>query len=240
MGMSLHEKVTQYIKEGIESGKYKVGDRIPTENELAAELCVSRPTVRQALGQLTSLGFLLRVKGRGTFVTKPKLLHQSTLFISSYRAESQKNGQRVDTTVLELCVEKMPNEVTKAFKLPIGSKGTKLVRLRRLEGYNNASPVVYTTLYVPYTLFPKMCELDFTELSFYETMDNNGLGIRHASRKLEVVSTPISIANSLNISPFEPTIFVTSIGKTEDHQAVEYSQSYYPAGCSSFIIEVSQ
>lgn len=239
MAASLHAKVTQYIKEGIEGGAYKVGDRIPTENELAALLGVSRPTVRHALGQLTADGRLMRVKGHGTFVTKPKVLHRSASFIASYRAESEKNNLRLETKVLELCVTRLPDKAAKALSLPLGSKGTRLVRLRRLLGYNDSKPVVYTTLYVPLKLFPEMESLDFTLISFYEVMGQRGLAISHATRRLEVSPTPEEVAVQLQISQFEPCIFVSSVGATEGQIAAEYSESYYPAGCSSFLIEVN-
>ena len=62
--------------------------------------------------------------------------------------------------------------------------------------------------------------------------------VRHASRKLEVVPTPPDIAASLRISPFEPAVFITSCGRTASMTPVEYAESYYPAGSSSFLIEI--
>ncbi|MCL4541773.1 MAG: GntR family transcriptional regulator [Chloroflexi bacterium] len=56
----------------IRSGVYVVGGPLPSEVELAASFGVSRQTVRQALGQLASEQLLVRVVGRGTFVTIPQ------------------------------------------------------------------------------------------------------------------------------------------------------------------------
>ncbi len=59
------------IRSLIEDGHYKPGDRLPAERQLAEELAVSRPSVRQALGGLQALG-LIRVKaGGGAFVAGP-------------------------------------------------------------------------------------------------------------------------------------------------------------------------
>ena len=46
------------------------------------------------------------------------------------------------------------------------------------------------------------------------------------------------VAARLGISAFEPVIFITSTGRTAAGQPVEYAESYYPAGSSSFLIEV--
>jgi GntR family transcriptional regulator, transcriptional repressor for pyruvate dehydrogenase complex len=63
----------------LRSGSYRVGDRMPSELELGAELGVSRSTVREAVWELTSLGVLEIQHGRGTFVRslRPDLLLRS-------------------------------------------------------------------------------------------------------------------------------------------------------------------
>jgi DNA-binding FadR family transcriptional regulator len=60
----------------LRSGSYRVGDRLPSEHELGAELGVSRSTVREAVRELSSLGVLEIRHGRGTFVhsLRPDLL----------------------------------------------------------------------------------------------------------------------------------------------------------------------
>lgn len=60
----------------LRSGDYRVGDRMPSEPELGADLGVSRSTVREAIRELTSLGVLEIQHGRGTFVRslRPDLL----------------------------------------------------------------------------------------------------------------------------------------------------------------------
>lgn len=240
MAQALHEQAAEYIRGRIQSGEYPVGGQIPTENELCTLLGVSRPTLRQALDTLSREGWLMRVKGRGTFVTEPKVAHESTRFVTGYRAESTKNHRTLRTRVLDLAMERAPEEAARALQLTAGAKVTRLVRLRHLEGYRNNAPVVYTTLYVPHKLFPDMTQLDFTDLSFYEVMASRGLEVRHASRKLEVVPPPAEVAARLEISPFEPVILITSTGLTGDGRRVEYTESYYPAGSSSFLIEVDR
>lgn len=240
MAKSLHEQAAEYVRARILSGEYPVGGQIPTENELCALLGVSRPTLRQALDALAREGWLLRVKGKGTFVTEPKVNHDSTRFITGYRAESERNHRTLRTQVVALTVERAPEVAARALGLTAGAKVTRLVRLRHLEGYRGNAPVVYTTVYVPCKLFPDMDRLDFTDLSFYEVLADRGLEVRHASRQLEVVPPSAEVAARLEISPFEPVILITSTGTTGDGRRVEYAESYYPAGSSRFLIEVNR
>jgi len=57
------------IREQIERGELRPGDRLPTEMELCARLSISRTPVRRALGRLTAQGLLVRSPGRGTYVS---------------------------------------------------------------------------------------------------------------------------------------------------------------------------
>lgn len=236
----LYQQIAEQIRSEIAGGLYPLGGRLPPENDLAVRLGVSRPTVRQALDLLAREGRLTRVKGSGTFVTQPKLIHESTTFVTGYREESRKKRRVLRTRVVCLEREPAPDAAAEALRLPEGEEVTKLVRIRWLENLYNNAPVVYTTVYVPVRLFPDMVELDFTGASFYEALDSRGLPVAHASRRLEVAMPPAEVAAGLEISPFEPAAYIVSQGTTREGLAVEYSESWYPASRSSFQIEISR
>ena len=237
---SRYIQIAEQIRGQIADGLYPEGSRIPTENELAQSQEVSRPTVRQALDLLVREGRLVRVKGSGTFVAQPKLVHESTSFVTGYREESRKKSRILRTKVVCLQTEKAGEQVGDALKISAGDMVTRLVRIRHLENLYSNAPVVYTTLYVPLKLFPEMPQLDFTDASFYEALDTRGLSVVHASRKLEVVIPPAEVAAGLGITPFEPAAFISSRGYTQGGQVIEYTESYYPASRSSFRIEINR
>ena len=66
------EDILEYFKGLIRKGKLKPGDRLLTERELAAELGVSRASLREALRALEMLGFLSIIPGKGAHVLSPK------------------------------------------------------------------------------------------------------------------------------------------------------------------------
>lgn len=237
MSQPLYAQVAAYVRERIDTGVYVEGSRIPPENELAKLLQVSRPTVRQALSALAREGYLVRVKGSGTFAALPKVIHQSTTFLTGYREESAKNQRTLLTRVLHLGVERATETIAQALSLRPGERVTRLTRLRRLENLYGNAPVVHTTVYVPTALFPGMTQLDFSSLSFYEALTSRDLTVCHASRRLEVMLPRPEIASLLEISVYEPVVCVTSTGCTRAMTPVEYCISYYPASRSSFLIE---
>src|SRR5471032_2072703 len=71
---SKHALVAAALSTQIQSGKYRVGDLLPSEPELSAAFGVSRHTVRVALGRLQSLGLVVSHQGIGTQVHHNKIL----------------------------------------------------------------------------------------------------------------------------------------------------------------------
>src|SRR5918997_4678363 len=69
----LYYQLQELLKEQIESGAWKPGERMPSEPELARRFGISRVVVRQALAILEDDRQIVRIKGRGTFVAPPKL-----------------------------------------------------------------------------------------------------------------------------------------------------------------------
>jgi DNA-binding FadR family transcriptional regulator len=61
------------IASGIASGDYSVGQKLPTEHELADQLSVSRPIVREALSRLRDDGLVVSRRGSGTYVKRAPL-----------------------------------------------------------------------------------------------------------------------------------------------------------------------
>jgi GntR family transcriptional repressor for pyruvate dehydrogenase complex len=62
------EQVVSYVRSLIERGEVRRGDRLPAERDLAAQIGVSRPTVRAGLRALAAMGVVQSRHGSGTFI----------------------------------------------------------------------------------------------------------------------------------------------------------------------------
>src|ERR1700756_3799305 len=103
-GMPLHSQLETTLRRLIEQGQIKPGAVLPGELELAAELAVSRHTVRHALGVLTNEGLLRRERGRGTTVvaaTSPRLIERSLSTFYAFAWEARARGAVQRSYVLE-------------------------------------------------------------------------------------------------------------------------------------------
>src|SRR5580704_11535354 len=74
-GTTVHAQIEDWLAGQIAAGALVPGDRLPTEQDLAAWFGVSRMTLRHALAELARRGLVTRTTGRhgGTFVAAPKL-----------------------------------------------------------------------------------------------------------------------------------------------------------------------
>ena len=92
---SVTDEAIDKIQQMIVSGSWRAGDRLPKESELAAQLGLSRNSLREAVRALSLVRVLDVRQGDGTYVTslEPDLLLESTRFLTHLFG---------DQTVLEL------------------------------------------------------------------------------------------------------------------------------------------
>ena len=92
--MAVTDEAIEKIKGMIVSGALRPGDRLPKESELAAELGLSRNSLREAVRALSLIRILDVRQGDGTYVTSldPQLLLEAMSFVVDFHR---------DDTVLE-------------------------------------------------------------------------------------------------------------------------------------------
>jgi len=82
-------EVCEQVKQAILLGKFKAGDRLPSERSLAEEFQVSRVAIREALRALENSGFTVTRQGvnGGTYVTELTFRHISNAFLDVFLAD---------------------------------------------------------------------------------------------------------------------------------------------------------
>ncbi|MGC5363057.1 GntR family transcriptional regulator [Streptomyces sp. DT24] len=66
-----YRQIAEYLRRGILDGTYPAGQPLPSEEALAKQFGVTRPTVRQGLTELRASGLVEVIMGRGTFARSP-------------------------------------------------------------------------------------------------------------------------------------------------------------------------
>lgn len=100
------EEISAEIKRMIFTGRVKVGDRLPSETNLASQFGVNRHTIREALRRLESAGFIVMRKGGtgGPLVVNTILNTISTAFLDAFQMERAKT---MELTKARVDIEKM-------------------------------------------------------------------------------------------------------------------------------------
>jgi GntR family transcriptional regulator len=104
---------------------------LPSETELAAHFQISRPTVRQAMAHLVSLGLVTRSRGRGTFVAASRIKHDLNL---AFEDEMRIAHRRVEFRVLRRIAVIPPSTVAERLRLAAGEPADFVERLRLVDG----------------------------------------------------------------------------------------------------------
>ena len=236
--LAIYGEIKDYMMEQIHSGALAEGDIIPTELQLSEQFHVSRPTVRHALNELVNEGYLRRVKGKGSFVTKPKILQEYTKFIESYQAEMEKKNYTVKTVVIESSQIRADEFLAQKLEVKPGERLFCLKRLRYLIPSADGRPVLFTTVYIPVKIFPGLFDYNYEERSLYEVLDTNDVKIKRATREIEIQFSDRYLSRYLELKENTPVFLISTVSRLENDEVVEYSESVYPWDKNKFQIEI--
>ncbi|WAC75205.1 histidine utilization repressor [Roseateles sp. SL47] len=126
-------KVKTHLREGIASGRWRPGERLPSESELTEAFGVSRMTVNRALRELHQEGMVERVQGVGSFVAQ---LHRiaSTLTVRDVHDDIAERGHQHEADVQVLETVKATAEQAQQFQLKPGARLFHSVIVHRDNG----------------------------------------------------------------------------------------------------------
>ena len=96
-----YAQIKTYIKNQVESGQWKVGDRVPSENKLSQDFAVSRMTARRAVQELADEHLLIRSPGLGTFVAEPQAAN-ALLEIDDFAQQFNHSNPQYSNRILSL------------------------------------------------------------------------------------------------------------------------------------------
>lgn len=233
----LYYQLMQLFRQQIEDGNYQAGDAFPSENELCIRYGVSRPTVRQAINELVNEGLLHRIKGKGTFVSIPKIEQDFMQKLVSFSEEMRQKGLKARTQVLNLSIMPASKTVAAHLALAIDEPVFCLERLR----FINEEPIVVVTTYVPQKNCPSLDQYDLTNNSLYDTLERFfGLRICRARRILEVETATEEDAGLLDIEEGSPIQLSRTIAMNQFDKPVEFSIARYRGDKSQFIIDLQR
>jgi len=114
--LPLYLQLANIIEQRILSREFKIGEKLPSENQLSKEYNIARPTVRQALEYLKNRGLITKKKGLGTFVRDYRKNEISLFSFSGVSEAFKQKGVKFEKELIEkLVLKKIVTEVNNPF-----------------------------------------------------------------------------------------------------------------------------
>ncbi|HWR07470.1 GntR family transcriptional regulator [Sporomusa sp.] len=201
-GIPLYYQLKKIIRDKIEAGIWSAGEQIPNEMQLVDMYQVSRATVRQAVLDLVREGILVRKKGVGTFVSRPKLAGDLTINFY-YPEEFGTKHVPMSSHIID-----PPSWVAKQLQLGPGMKVYEIIRLRLF----NEEPAAVETLYLPINVFPDLLQANLEERIFDLLAAHFGVTISKFTSYVEPVLLNSYEASWLQATQNQPALKIMKIG----------------------------
>lgn len=228
-------QMSDELKSLIQQGEWMPGDRLPGEQELCQIYQISRTVVRQALEVLERDHLIYRRKGKGTFVTEPKINASYAQKLSGFYHEMKTKGLEPVTQVLKHNVIEAPKKIADPLALAVGEPVVEIERLRFISNI----PILLVTNYIPFSFCPSLAKADLTNRSLYEFLeDQTGMVIAFGARSIEAVQATPCQSQLLKVDPGAPLLMLRSTSYLENKTPVEYYFSYHRADRSRFEVEM--
>lgn len=198
----LFRQVKDYIVQRIESNQWPCKTKIPSENQIAAMLNISRSTATRALRELTAEGYLVRIQGVGTFVA-PCKPHFTLLEIRSISEEIAARGGVHRAEVISLVQEPAGASLAAAMELPVGAAVFHSVIVHHSDGV----PIQLADRYINPALAPDFLSVDFTRTTPSEYLFSRG-PLTEAEHTIEAVLPDAATRRRLKMKTDEPCLVI--------------------------------
>jgi GntR family transcriptional regulator len=219
----LYYQIQRALIERIHAGELSVGDCLPSESELARFYRVSRMTARQALHNLKTCGYASSQKGRGTYVTRPKL-EKNVMHLRGFTEDMKRHGMIPNSRMLEQSVVRASAGLAEQLRVEPASSVLRLRRLRISDG----TPMAVEESQIPLSHYPGLERIDFTNESLYAVLrDDYGVHAAWADEVLEALPATREESELLAIPPSAILLSISRVIMTTEEIPIEVACSRY-------------
>ena len=216
------EQALDSIEAFIDRNRLKGGGRLPSERELAAELALSRGTVRSALAELEREGRIERRQGKGAFMA-PVRHSVSINAMQSFSSSEIAAGNTPSSRLISFTKKKASSDISRRLSLRRDTSVYEIARLRLANG----TPVIIETASIPERLLPGLERYDFEKESLYAVIERDyHLHLMDQKLDIRLSRATEEEARLFGLSDERPIVFVeTGLTRDEKGRPLEYTKS---------------
>ncbi|SJN39840.1 Transcriptional regulator, GntR family [Microbacterium esteraromaticum] len=226
----MYDQLRQLIIDSIEANGLKPGDALPGEHRLCEQYGISRTVVRQALAQLEHEGLVERVKGKGTFVARPRTAESLVHTLAGLYDEVERRGGHVRSDVLRHERIEADADVAAALEIEIGDPVIVLERLRHVD----EEAWSLSTTWMPDAVGQYSLDVDLRDTSLYRLLAERGIIATRGVRSAEATIATHEQAQLLGLSSGSALLRLRSVSRDETGRPIEFFLAYHRGDRSRF------
>ena len=233
---TLYSQTAEVLRSRIAQMVWKQGERLPSESRLCEEFGVSSITMRRAVATLVAEGLLVRLQGKGTFVSSDHAIVLGPPELTSFSQDLEARGWRGSARVLGLRTERASDRVASKLGLSPGAPVSIISRVRLADGV----PVAIQTAHLPALFFPGLERYDFSRESLYEVFERvYGVKPAHATEVYHAGNVGAAEAAPLEVEAGSPAFRVERVASDSTGRRIELVDSVIRGDRWTLIIRLS-
>jgi GntR family transcriptional regulator len=222
--------------ERISDGSLPAGNRLPSEDSLVQEYAVSRATIRAAIQSLVQRGLVEIRRGKGTFVTHPKMTQELTE-LTGFVEDMQALGRQPTAKVLD-------RQIVAASQLVAGrlalSQGAPVVRIQRVRLADRV-PLSFDETYLPKELGEKVMSDNLNTEPIFSLLEQKyNTPLVEAEYQLEAVCADATVARALRIGVGSAIFLIERTSYSIGHRPVDYEKLHYRGDRIRFVTRLAR
>ena len=224
-------QVASVLRRRIQDGRWSIGERIATLEELEREFGVARVTVRQAIDLLQGEGIVKSFQGRGTFVTK--------VMENDRWLQLATDWESLIAPIRDNVPHLLPSGEQPAPRIEPedGTAAPEYVFLRSIQK-RGTEPYAYARVHVAKHIYAKDPKRFSSRVALAVLSEMEGLSISRAHQTLAIGAADMETARNLGIGLNAPTAEARCVVTDADGVVIYVGEITYPGDCVRLNIEL--
>jgi GntR family transcriptional regulator len=234
--LPLYAQVEANLASCIADGTFPVGRPLPPEDALIDRFRVSRTTIRTTIQNLVRRGLVEIRRGKGTFVTQPKITQELTA-LTGFVEDMGALGRRPTARV----IDKQRIGATQSVAINLGlARGTPVIRIERVRLADDV-PISFDETYLPADLGEKVIANDLENEPIFSLLEQKyDTALIEAEYRLEAVTAKGAVAKALGIKTGSPIFLIERTSYADGHRPVDYERLFYRGDQIRFVTRLAK
>ncbi len=228
----LYQQVREKLIQRIADGRWKAGQVVPSEMQIAAELGVSQGTARKALDDMTAARLLVRRQGRGTFVAT----HDEARILFQFFKLKPDHADGVFPESEVLLVSDASADAEEAIRLAL-FRGEPVIRIRRVRSLAGRRCII-ETIVLPTAIFDGLQSGDIPNNLYNTFAERFGITVAGGNETLKAVAASVEDAAVLGLPVGTPLLRIDRTAISVEGRPVEWRVSLCETSAMHYATEL--